>query len=253
MVIFLVLAVVYFVVFLTVLLIEDPTPDPDHTGALPNIVSEVKARLLPVGQAKGELMTNGLHYLYAATVLHSITFFGILGLLPVYLTQEVGVSEVLMGIFLAMNPGGRTAFMYVFGRVADVRGRKSMITWGLVGSGVFALVIAAATYPENMFHRKLIAGAGFLLMAMALSAYTVGSLAIMGDNASVNRESELMGLRDTAMGVGGVLGPGLFGVMVTLIDYELALIIWSLFAFFGAILVAKGLRETAQLPAATTG
>lgn len=253
MAIFLMLAVVYFVVFLTVLLMEDPTPDPSKTASPSRIASEVKARLLPVDKERGEFRTNGLHYLYGATVLHSITFFGILGLLPVYLTQEVGVSEVLMGIFLAMNPGGRTAFMYVFGRVADVRGRKSMIIWGLVGSGLFALVIAAATYPETMLHRKLIAGAGFLLGAMALSAYTVGSLAIIGDNASIDRESGLMGLRDTALGVGGVLGPGLFGGVVTLFDYESALVAWSFFAFLGAVLVAKGLTETAKWSAATPG
>lgn len=248
--IFLVLAGVYFIVLIALLLLEDPTPTPSVRLTLSRFVTEVKSRLFPVGDDRGQLRTNGLHYLYGATMLHSITFFGILGLLPVYLTQEVGVTEVLMGAFLAMNPGGRTIFMYVFGHIADIRGRKSMITWGLLGSGVFALVIATATVPETMLYRKLIAGAGFLVMALALSAYTVGSLAIIGDNASVHRESGLMGLRDTAMGIGGVIGPALFGAVVTLFDYETALVVWSTFAFVGAALVARGLNETAQWAAA---
>ena len=246
--IFVVLGGLYLGVLVAVGLFEDPSQTRPVTPNPSRVVAEVKRRLVPVADDRDHLRTNGLHYLYVATALHSVTFFGILSLLPVYLTVDIGVTEVLMGTFLAMNPGGRAVFMYVFGHVADLRGRKSMITWGLVGSGVFPIVLATATYPDILFHRKLIAGAGFLVMALALSAYIIGSLAFIGDIASIDRESELMGLRDTAMGVGGVVGPALFGGVVTLLDYPSAFVVWSTFAFLGAVLVAWRLTEPAQRP-----
>lgn len=241
--IFLVLAGVYAVVLVGALFVEDPT-SVEHESLTPLLLlSEVKTRLLPAADDRLHFRANGLHYLYGATVLHSIMFFGILALLPVYLTEGIGVTEVLMGVFLAMNPGGRTVFMYVFGRVADAWGRKWMIVSGLVGSGVFSLVVAVGTVPAVLLHRQLVVGAGFLVMALALSAYTIGSLAFIGDIAVVDRESELMGLRDTAMGVGGVVGPALFGGAVTLYGYETAFVVWSTFAFLGAVLVTRGLVE----------
>lgn len=249
--IFLFLAGVYLVVLVATWLVEDPTPTGSTVPDPSEVAAQVRTRLVPVADDRTHLRTNGLHYLYVATVLHSVTFFGILSLLPVYLTAEIGVTEVLMGVFLAMNPGGRTVFMNVFGYLADLRGRKSMIVWGLVGSGVFAVVLATATRPEALFYRKLITGAGFLLMAMALSAYTIGSLAFIGDVASVDRESELMGLRDTAMGVGGVVGPALFGGVVTLLNYESAFVLWSSFAFLGAAIVTRGLTEADRRSSAT--
>lgn len=76
------------------------------------------------------------------------------------------------------------------------------------------LVVAAATLPATSTGRFAVGVVAFLLIAASFSAMTTGALAFIGDVAPPDRESELMGLRTTAKGVGVVLGPVLVGVML---------------------------------------
>jgi MFS family permease len=90
---------------------------------------------------------------------------------------------------------------------------------------------------------------------------TTGAIAFIGDVADelresaarqsesdgvapAERESELMGLRSTAKGVGGVLGPPLFGVVATVASYETAFLGGSVLAFAATALVGGRLVES---------
>jgi MFS family permease len=134
--------------------------------------------------------------------------------------------------------------MYLFGRVADVVGRKSLIVVGMGGSAAFGLVSAAATLPGDQVVRFGVAVAAFVLLAAGFSAMTTGALAFIGDVAPTNRESELMGLRSTAKGVGGVLGPPLLGALATVATFEAAFLAGSLLAVVATLLSAVALTET---------
>ncbi|MFC6976896.1 MFS transporter [Halomicroarcula sp. GCM10025709] len=173
-----------------------------------------------------------------------MTFFGLLSLLPVYLTDEVGVSETLMGFFLGLNPLSRIALMLVFGAAVERYGRKLILALGLLGTGVFAVVLAAATVPPPGVLRLVVVGVGFGIIAVSFSAAVIGSQTFIGDVAAVDRESELMGVRSTAMGVGGVIGPLLVGGLVTLLTYDIAFVLLSGFSFAGTALVVVGVSET---------
>lgn len=244
--IFLVLGVTSFITLLGTVYVDDPSPIERTTPTLSDLFARVRTRLVPISGKRGEFWDSGLFSLYLGTVLQSIAFFGLLSLLPVYLVSEVGVAEVLVGVFLAINPGGRVLFMYVFGHFSDTRTHKPMILIGLLGTGVFTVTMAVASVPGAPLYRQGLATLALIAIAIALSAFTIGSLAFISAVAPLKRESELMGLRDTARAVGGIVGPVLLGSVVTLLGFERGFLVWTLFPLLGTAIVVRGLGGSGE-------
>jgi MFS family permease len=235
--IFLVLAAVNALGTLAAVFVVDPAAGTGETPTLRRVLREARDRLLPAAGDRAHLTENGLHWIYVAVLLQALTFMGILSLAPVYLTDEVGVSELVMGAFLALNPASRTLLMYVFGRVVDATGRKPVLTAGMVGTAAFAVVLGVATAPASLLGRQLVTGLAFVVIAVAYSAAIIGSQSFIGDVADVDRESELMGLHSTALGLGGILGPAVLGVLVGLAGYTAAFAALGAFSLAGVLAV----------------
>jgi MFS family permease len=248
---FLVVAAVSLVSTVAVVFLEDPTPDPGTDPTLEELAGEIRTRLLPAVGDREHLKTHGLRWLYVALALRNMTVLGIGGLLAPYLIGTVGVSAVVMGIVLALNPGSQVISMYLFGRVADAAGRKPLIVVGMAGSAVHALIVAGATVPESLLARTVVAGGGMLLLGVAYSAMTTGALAFIGDVSPPVRVGELLGLRSTATGGGGVSGPAILGGAATYVGYEAAFAAGSVLAVAATALVAVALSESK--PGAVTG
>jgi MFS family permease len=240
---------------LTAALVADPAPAPARTPSVREVGAEIRRRLLPATEDREHLRTNGLRWLYVALALRNMTVLGVMSLMPVYLTETVldgGVdllgyvlaAELVMGVLLAINPTGQSVFMMLFGRVADSAGRKPLIVAGMAGSGVFALVESAATLPGGLWPRVAVAGLGMVVIAASFSAMTTGALAFIGDVAPQERRSELMGLRSTAKGAGGVIGPPIIGGVATLAGTRAAFAVGSVLAFLAAVLAARALVES---------
>jgi MFS family permease len=236
-------------------LVSDPAPAPERTPSVQAVGAEIRRRLLPAVEDREHLRTNGLWWLYVALALRNMTVLGVMSLMPVYLVDTVlagGVdllgavlaAELVMGVLLAVNPTGQSVFMVLFGRVADSSGRKPLIVAGMAGSGAFALVEAAAALPAGLWPRLALAGLGMVVIAAAFSAMTTGALAFIGDVAPQERRSELMGLRSTAKGVGGVVGPPTIGGVATVAGMRAAFAVGSALAFLAAALVARALVES---------
>lgn len=238
--------------------VVDPTPTPNRIPSIGAVAGEVRRRLLPAVGDRSHLRTNGLQWLYVAIALRNMTVLGVMSLMPVYLTGPVGVSEAVMGGLLAINPAGQIVCMYLFGRVADAVGRKPLIVVGMTGSGVFAVIAAAGTLPTGdpvvvtvlgvtvagAPGRVAIVGLALVVIAGSFSAMTTGALAFIGDVAPTERESELMGLRSTAKGVGGVIGPPILGGIGTVLGIQAAFVLGSLLAFAAAALAGGALVES---------
>jgi MFS family permease len=249
---YLVIAGVSLVSTVTVALVADPTPTPDRQPDLGTLLGAVRDRLLPGVEDRAHLRSHGLRWLYVALALRNMTVLGVMSLMPPYLVTRVvppelvgeGTSELLMGGLLAINPTAQIGFMLAFGYLADAVGRKPPIVAGMAGSGGFALVAAAATLPAGLLARAGLAALAFVVVAASYSLMTVGALALIGDVAPAERESELMGLRSTAKGVGGVLGPPLLGAVATLAGYRAAFVAGSVLAIAAAGLASARLVES---------
>jgi len=248
-----VVVAVGFVTTLWALFVVDPTPTPGGDLSVERVGREVRGRLVPTAERTAVFGATGLGYLYTGLVLRNMTQKGVSSVLAVYLVTDVGLSEWVMGVVLAVSPTVRVGAMYALGRVADAVGRKWLIVVGLSGAGLQALAVAAAVLPATMTGRALVSGSGLLVHAVTFSALTVGTVAFIGDVAPTDRESELMGFRSTARGLGGVLGPLVVGAIATWLDYATAFVLISVLSFAATALVARKLvesagRETTEAP-----
>lgn len=243
---------------LAAVFIRDPTPTPNRSPTIREVTAEVKSRLLPAADEREHLRRNGLRWLYVALAVRNVTVLGVTALLAPYLVQEVGVAEAVMGVILASNHGTQVAVMYVLGIVADRAGRKPLIVCGMAGSGLFALLAAAATLPSAPILgvgagtlRACVAGLAMITLGTSFSSMTTGAVAFIGDVAPDGREAELLGLRSTAKGLGGVFGPLAVGGIATVAGHETAFVVASTLAFAAAGLSLFAITESQPIRAAT--
>jgi MFS family permease len=242
--VYLVVAGVSFTAMVAAAFIDDPTPDRDAEPTLTELVAEIRDRLLPSVGDRDHLTTNGLQWLYVALALRNLSWLGLASLLPIFLIAEVGASEFAMGLLLALAPVVEVAGMYAFGWVADAVGRKPLVTAGIASHVLIGVLMAAATLPADPLLGQVTAGTAMVLKGVGFSAMVAGTVAFIGDVAPVDRESELMGLRSTAKGVGGVLGPLVIGSIATVASYETAFVVSSLVAVVGTGIVWRLLTES---------
>jgi MFS family permease len=213
--------------------------------SLSEILGKMRGRLLPRAGSRDHLTTNGLSWLYFAMVLRVTAIAGVGSIMPVFLVQELGLSEIAMGLLLALNPALQTYLMYRLGRSADRIGRKPLIVGGMIGSGGFALVVSTASLvPSIAFLRQATVALGYVVLALSFSAMWTASIAFVGDVASAERNSELIGYLTTASSLGGVIGPAAVGAMATVFSYTTAFAVASLAAFAAAVTAAARVRET---------
>ena len=242
--VYLVVAGVSFVATVAAALIDDPTPEPDGEPTLAELAAGIRERLLPSVGERDHLTTNGLQWLYVALALRSLSWLGMASLLPIFLIAEVGASEFAMGALLALSPVVEVGGMYAFGWAADAVGRKPLVTAGIAGHVLVGVLMAAATLPASPLVGQVTAGTAMVVKGVGFSAMVAGTVAFIGDVAPVDRESELMGLRSTAKGVGGVLGPVVIGSIATVATYEAAFVVSSLVAVAGTVIVWRLLAES---------
>lgn len=241
--VYLLLTGIASIVAVAALFVNEPR---DHTAesiSLAAITREVRTRLFPTTSSV-HLRQNGLRWLYVASFLRNMTVLGFVTLLPVYFIQDVGVTPTVMGLLLGVNPAIQIGGMYALGRLADDIGRKPLIVAGYAGSGLYAMILATATIPASVFLRAVIAGIGMFVLGAAFSAVQTGVISFIGDVAPPDRESELIGLRWTARGLGGVLAPPLFGAAAVLIGFEATFVAASVLALTAALLVACKVTES---------
>jgi MFS family permease len=247
---YLVVVVVGLLTTVCSVFVVDPTPTPEGAATVESVLAEMRTRLVPRGARQNLFRTKGLGWLYVGLVLRNTTQKGVSSVLPVFLVADVGLSEFVMGVVLAVSPAVRLVAMYALGRLSDAIGRKWLIVAGLGGAGGQALVGVAALLPATMVLRAVVSGSALLVHALTFSALTIGTIAFIGDVAPADRESELMGLRSTARGLGGVIGPLIVGGLATYLDYASAFVAISVLSFLAAGLVARTLVESHGEPAA---
>jgi MFS family permease len=239
-----IVAVITAVSTIVLVLVADPIPTPTGRPTSDKLLAETRQRLFPTPENRDHLRRNGLAWLYVALALRNVAVLGIMAIIAPFLIRVVSVTEVAMGFLLAFNHGSQVGFMYVLGIVADRTGRKPLIIVGMAGSAAFALFAAGLPLVPSGWWRLLVGAMTFVVLGASFSALTIGGLAFISDVAPEGRESELMGIRETARGVGGVLGPAAVGGIATLLSYEIAFAAASLLGIAATAVVAWQLVET---------
>ena len=201
-------------------------------------------RIVPGPAERETIRESGLSWLFLGLIVRHMSVKGIGGLVPIYLLTRVGTSEFVMGALLTVGSAVQIFFTNRFGRAADgtVGNRKALVVFGALVSGLYGLLLAFASVPESHLLRLGVAAAGFVAVAAGFAALEVGTITIVGGAVPPSREAAFLGLRSTAMGIGGVLGPMLVGALVVLVGYRAAFSAAALLAFLAGGLLASRLR-----------
>lgn len=226
--------------------LDDPVAKSGSVPSLPDLAAGARVRVFPDADERARLRRAGLGWLYAGLALRHTAIKGIGALLPIYLLVRLDLSTVAMGGLLAIGPAAQVLFMPLVGRLADRGERKRLVVGGVVLSAWYAFVLAGAALPSERVLRTVVAAGGFVLLAGGFSAMDIGAVSVIGDAVPPARETAFVGLRSTASGVGGVLGPTLVGLAATLVGFETAFALAGMLAVAAAAVLVVRLGEPSR-------
>ncbi len=140
------------------------------------------------------------------TIFIDLIGFGIvLPLLPFYAT-DFGADPVVIGVLVAMHPAMQFLFGPIWGRLSDRIGRRPILLFGLVGSGLSYLLFGLATDLTWLFASRILQGIAGANIPVA-QAY-------IADSTDLKDRTRGMGLVGAAFGLGFIAGPAIGGILV---------------------------------------
>lgn len=152
------------------------------------------------------LLKQGLLHVYGGVVLRKAGVVGMYGLIIVYLQERLGMTAFTSGALSGINPAAQTVSMPLWGRGADIFGRRPVF---LVGHLLTLLVPALILFSDSTW---LVMGS-FLVLGLGFAAFITGITAYIGDIGPEDKQGELMGLVKVSQGFGGILGPLVAGAV----------------------------------------
>src|SRR5512142_1621004 len=129
-----------------------------------------------------------------------------------------------------------TVFLLTFGRVADIFGRVRMYNLGFVVFTVGSALCGFSTSAGQLIFFRLIQGSGAAMMV-------VNSVAIITEVFPPNERGRALGINAITFSFGGVAGPILGGLILTLSDWRWIFFINVPIGIFGAVWGYKALKE----------
>jgi len=162
-----------------------------------------------------------------------------------YFYDELGWSTVQFGVIVGAYGLAMVLGQVGLGQTSDKLGRKPVIIMGLLLTTSFYLGLAVITWFPLAFLLAFIAGMGAALTAPALNAYYL-------DITTEAHKSRVMGIKESSVALGGVLGPlavvAISGLTITQGIFVIAGILMVITAG-AALFVLKEPRQIDTAPA----
>lgn len=209
------------------------TPEPVSLG---EVWRKARERWIPSWH-DGALHVRGLPYLYAAIFLRKMGLIGLFSLIVVYAVHELGFSRSLTGLLLALNPVGQLIAIELFSMLADRTGRRHVFVLGFLSSVPVPLLLIVAGHPA-------IFGLTYLLVGVSFAAILAGTTTFIGDVAPDDRQGEFMGIRKSAQGLAGFLGPLVAGTVATFYGYTAMFVVMAGIMALGFLAAWLGTEES---------
>jgi MFS family permease len=171
----------------------------------------------------------------------NMTFFaGFLGFMPLYLVNELGLSNEMMGVILTSSAAVGIGSGFLFPMLSDRLGRRAAIVAGFAIGAVGTLLLAFSNGSLPLvFAGTILAGTGSLGTGILIM------VVVPGESAPAHLKATAMGFNAA---VGEMLGAGAMPVVIGLFadEFGLSILPWFLAAVCVLLcLVTLGLRETA--------
>ena len=129
-----------------------------------------------------------------------------------------------------------TVFLLTFGRVADMFGRVRMYNLGFVIFTIGSALCGFSLSASELIIFRLVQGSGAAMMV-------VNSVALITEVFPPNERGRALGLNAITFSIGGVAGPILGGLILSLADWRWIFFINVPIGLFGAIWAYRALRD----------
>ncbi|OGS41812.1 MAG: hypothetical protein A3K67_03215 [Euryarchaeota archaeon RBG_16_62_10] len=164
----------------------------------------------------------------AIQLLSSAGVFGPAIIVPVILKDDLGASEATIGVVAGMFAVAGFASSYIFGRAADVYGRRTILLIGLVLSGLATMLqVASLTWGGLEFFAGVRVVIGFCsgIFPAALLVYAYDAKVKMGWFSSFGAAG--WGVGNLAVGMFGAFYEGayLFSAGILFVSFAIALLL----------------------------
>ena len=190
------------------------------------------------------LRDKGLRALYLGVMFRQMGIAGSFSLIFVYMAS-VGISAGLMGVVSGLTALAQVLGLVLFGRLADLLGRKTIF---LVGFGLSVFVAPVFALAQGVWGMAV----GHLLVGTAFSALYMGSTAHIGDVIPAERHAVMLGLFDSTRALGGVFGPLVAGLVMPLFGFRGMFVTMAGITAFGFLLVLAGTRTRTDVSSMPT-
>ena len=167
---------------------------------------------------------------YVGVLVVTFTFYAMRGAIknnlgPLFAESELGMSELAIGIMLAIASVANVAVLAHAGGMLDRRGRRPVIIWSLVGTGVSVGAL-------SLVYADWLLVVAMIVMASATGYGAVAPTTVTADVAPPEIRGMAIGVQRVVTDLGHMLGPILAGVAVDGLGFRLG------FAVLGAATLA---------------
>jgi MFS family permease len=178
---------------------------------------------------------------FAATLLGFLAVGGVLPVLPRYVHGPIGAGDLAVGIVVGAFAFTAVIARPVGGRLADARGRRTVVVAGLLTCAAAGLLYMLPFGVPGLVFARLVLGVGDGWV------FTAGATWIV-DLAPENRRGQAIGMFGLAIWGGLSLGPILGQLILDQAGYDWVFAFAAITPLLGA-LVARGVADSPVVPA----
>ncbi|MBI5105460.1 MAG: MFS transporter [Solirubrobacterales bacterium] len=169
---------------------------------------------------------------FAATLTAFLAVGAVLPVLPRYVKDELGAGDVAVGVVAGAFAFTAVVGRPIGGRLADTRGRRLVVTIGLLVTGLAGALYLLPLGVPGLVLARLVLGAGDGWV------FTAG-LSWIVDLAPAQRRGQAIGLFGLAVWGGLSAGPVLGEAVLSLASYEAVFVFAALLPVAGAVIARR--------------
>jgi DHA1 family tetracycline resistance protein-like MFS transporter len=198
------------------------------------LTSSILTQIMEKQETIEKFFTKPLLIIFVTIFIDLLGFGMVIPLLP-FFAQDFNATPLEIGFLVAIYSWMQFFFAPIFGSLSDKIGRRPVLFWSIIGSGIGYLMIGLAGSLLMVFVGRIIGG----ITGANLST----AQAYIADVTTKENRAKGMGLFGMAFGFGFIMGPALAGIL-SKFGHEIPFYVAAVLSFANAILLYFILPES---------
>ncbi|PTX58293.1 DHA1 family multidrug resistance protein-like MFS transporter [Melghirimyces profundicolus] len=190
-----------------------------------------------------EIWRRNLYILMASQFLVMGAMSMIIPFLPLYLKDEMGVTDpektqLWAGLIFGINFLSAFVMAPIWGSLADKVGRKIMVLRSGFGMTIVIFLMGLATSPLQLLILRLLNG--------TVSGFIPASISLVATNTPKERTGYALGMLQSGAVSGSIMGPFIGGIMAEVVDYRTIFSLTALMIGLATLVVTFAVKEVSK-------